>query len=76
MSEKNKILGEFLHVSPSLFDRTVVVHQKHAEHELTFTDSMSVAHVEQHDYRSRVELRRRFRRGPPIISHHTPILLC
>ena len=40
---------ELLHSSPPLFDRAVTVHEGYAEHELSFTDAMTVAQVEHHD---------------------------
>ena len=40
---------ELLHTSPSLFDRAVAVHRKYTEHQLSFTDAMTVAYVEHHD---------------------------
>ena len=40
---------ELLHSSASLFDRAVTVQQEYAEHGLSFTDAMTVAHVECHD---------------------------
>jgi predicted nucleic acid-binding protein len=40
---------DLLHASPSLFDRAVAVHRKYTEHQLSFTDAMTVAHVEHHD---------------------------
>ena len=40
---------ELLYSSPTLFDRAVTVQRTYAEHELSFTDAMTVAHVEHHD---------------------------
>lgn len=40
---------ELVHTSPSLFDRAVEVQQMYADHQLSFTDAVTVAHVEQHD---------------------------
>ncbi|QAU12142.1 PIN domain-containing protein [Halorubrum sp. BOL3-1] len=40
---------ELLHSSPTLFDRAVEVHRTYADHRLSFTDAMTVAHVEYHD---------------------------
>jgi|APHM01.1.fsa_nt_gi Predicted nucleic acid-binding protein, contains PIN domain len=38
-----------LYSSPALFDRAVSVHRTHADHELSFTDAMTVAMVEYHE---------------------------
>ena len=40
---------ELLHSSPSLFNRTVSVHRTYADHDLSFTDAMTVAMVEYHE---------------------------
>jgi len=40
---------DLLHTSPSLFDRAVAVHRTYTDHQLSFTDAMTVAHVEHHD---------------------------
>jgi hypothetical protein len=40
---------ELLHSSPTLFDRAVCVHQTSADHELSFTDAMTVVMTEYHD---------------------------
>ncbi|QUO47720.1 type II toxin-antitoxin system VapC family toxin [Halorubrum ruber] len=40
---------ELLHSSPTLVDRAVSVHQTYADHELSFTDAMTVAMVEYHE---------------------------
>lgn len=40
---------ELLHSSATVFDRAVTIHQTYAEHQLSFTDAMTVAHVEHHD---------------------------
>ena len=40
---------ELLHSSPSLFDRAVTLHERYADHRLSFTDAMTVAHAEHHD---------------------------
>ena len=40
---------ELLHSSEMLFDRAVSIQAEYAEHRLSFTDAMTVAHVERHD---------------------------
>jgi Predicted nucleic acid-binding protein, contains PIN domain len=40
---------ELLQSSPTLFDRAVSVHQTSADHELSFTDAMTVVMIEYHD---------------------------
>ena len=40
---------ELLHSSETLFDRAVAIQEEYAEHRLSFTDAMTVAHVEHHD---------------------------
>ncbi|MGM0447465.1 MAG: type II toxin-antitoxin system VapC family toxin [Methanobacteriota archaeon] len=40
---------ELLHSSPALFDRAVSVHQTYADHDLSFTDAMTVAMIEYHE---------------------------
>nr|WP_321166850.1 PIN domain-containing protein [Halorubrum sp. Ea1] len=40
---------ELLHSSESYFDRAVTIQETYAEHQLSFTDAMTVAHVEHHD---------------------------
>ena len=40
---------ELLHSSPTLFDRAVSVHETYADHELSFTDAMTVAMVQYHE---------------------------
>jgi predicted nucleic acid-binding protein len=40
---------ELLHSSPRLFDDAVETYEEYADHELSFTDAMSVATMEYHD---------------------------
>jgi predicted nucleic acid-binding protein len=40
---------ELLHSSETLFDRAVAIQEEYAEHRLSFTDAMTVAHIEHHD---------------------------
>jgi Predicted nucleic acid-binding protein, contains PIN domain len=40
---------ELLHSSPALFDRAVSIHQTYADHELSFTDAMTVAMIKYHE---------------------------
>ncbi|MEZ3163809.1 PIN domain-containing protein [Halorubrum sp. RMP-47] len=40
---------ELLHSSPPLFDRAVSVHETYADHEISFTDAMTVAMVKYHE---------------------------
>ena len=40
---------ELLQSSSTLFDRAVSVHQTYADHELSFTDAMTVAMVDYHE---------------------------
>lgn len=40
---------ELLHSSETLFDRAVSIQAEYAEHRLSFTDAMTVAHVQHHD---------------------------
>jgi len=40
---------ELLHSSETLFDRAVTIQETYAKHQLSFTDAMTVAHVEHHD---------------------------
>lgn len=40
---------ELLHSSETLFDRAVTIQETYAGHQLSFTDAMTVAHVERHD---------------------------
>lgn len=40
---------ELLHASPRLFERAVDVYESYEDHELSFTDAMTVAMVREHD---------------------------
>ena len=40
---------ELLHSSETLFDRAVTIQEKYTEHQLSFTDAMTVAHVKHHE---------------------------
>ena len=40
---------ELLYSSPSLFDTAVEAHETYADHDLSFTDAMTVAMVDHHD---------------------------
>ncbi|MFC6974298.1 type II toxin-antitoxin system VapC family toxin [Halomicroarcula sp. GCM10025709] len=40
---------DLLYSSPSLFDDAVATHETYADHELSFTDAMTVAMIDHHD---------------------------
>lgn len=40
---------DLLYSSPSLFEDAVVVFERYADHDLSFTDAMTVAMIEKHD---------------------------
>jgi hypothetical protein len=40
---------DLLHASPALFDDAVDVYEQYADHELSFTDAMTVAMIAHHD---------------------------
>ena len=40
---------ELLYASPTRFERAVAVHQTYADHDLSFTDAMTVAMVKYHE---------------------------